>query len=519
MRWPLRFSSRRSPGPKRLPAGGTSLPSGLSGPDAAPVPAAPTLSFDDIWSRVQPYTMTSPERGRALWTAVNTVLDNGIPGCFVECGVWRGGSALLMVLTLLSRGVRNREIFLFDTFAGMTPPGPLDRDHHGAEADALMAGAQGPEIAALVKAACPLDEVRALLEASGYDMRLVHFVEGDVGETLPRTQTLRIALLRLDTDFYDSTLAELHHLYPRLVRGGVLIIDDYGHWQGARQAVEDYFADPAVPFRHPMLWAIDYTGRGGVKIEDDERIEIPRYDYIPPGTAAPDLLALFPDAVPENPWAVTWPYLRKEVPHIWRSDRRNDTPYVTGNASVEEAVMLHALAAPFRGRRGLEIGSHYGWTAAHLLAAGLELDCIDPEFSREVRRQAVAQALDAVPGGGRYRLWGGLSPQILQEVRSSRPEPWSFAFIDGNHDGDAPAADARGVIPHLAEDAVVVFHDLMSPHVERGLAACAEAGFNVRLINTMQILGVAWRGHVRLPDHVSDANVPAIWASHLAEYL
>ncbi|WP_052285892.1 class I SAM-dependent methyltransferase [Azorhizobium caulinodans] len=475
--------------------------------------------FAEIWTRVQPFTMTSPERGFALWTAVNTVIDGNIPGSFVECGVWRGGSSMLIALTLLARGERHRELFLFDTFEGMTAPGSQDVDLHGLHANDLMAGSQGPDIAELVRAAAPRDAVYEAMKSTGYDMRLVRLVQGDVSETLPRVQTLRIALLRLDTDFYDSTLAELTHLYPRLAHRGILIIDDYGHWAGAKQAVEEYFANPETGYARPMLWSIDYTGRGAVKAEQKENVEIARYDYIPPGLTPPDLKPIFPDAVPQNPYAVQWPYLRPQVPHIWRSDSRNDTPYVTGNASVEEAACLYEIARQFAGKRGLEVGTHYGWTAAHILAAGLHLDCIDPELMRDERLRQVDASLAQVQTEGTYRLWGGYSPQMLEEVYSSRPEPWSFAFIDGLHDGTAPADDARGVLPFLAPDAVVMFHDMTSPHVEAGLAVYRDAGFSTRVINTMQILGVAWRGNVTIFNHIQDENIFPVWLPHLAKYL
>lgn len=475
--------------------------------------------FAAIWERVRPYTMTSPERGFALWTAINGLVDIGVPGAFVECGVWRGGSSMLIALTLLARGAGGRELFLFDTFEGMTAPGPFDLDINGVPALDLMQGSHGPETAELVRAEAPLEAVRAAIASTGYDMRLVRLVRGDVAQTLPQTQTLRIALLRLDTNFYDSTRAELQHLYPRLAQGGVLIIDDYGHWAGARRAVDEYFSDPETGRQRPLLWRIDYTGRGAVKTAPEGNVEISRYDYVPPGIDLPNLLPLFPEARPENPWAVQWPYLRPEVPHIWRSDARNDTSYITGNASLEEAACLFELARPFAGRRGLEIGTHYGWTAAHMLAAGLRLDCIDPELARPVRAGQVGAALDQVPTTGTYRLWGGASPAILDEVRASAAEPWSFAFIDGSHDGTAPADDARGVLPHLAPDALVVFHDLTSPNVEAGLAVLRAAGFRTNLFNTMQIMGIAWRGKVKPFPHVPDPNVPPIMLPHLEKHL
>lgn len=472
--------------------------------------------FLEIWDRVQPFTMTSRERGYALWCAVNSIVDNDIPGSIVECGVWKGGSAMLIALTLKQRGTA-RDLILFDTFSGMTEAGPDDVDIHGEHADALMAGSKGEDIAELVRAAASLENVRAAIESTGYEMRCVRFVEGDVRETLKWTQTLRIALLRLDTDFYDSTLAELQVLYPRLTRGGIMIVDDYGHRQGAQKAFEDYFADPDTGFARPMLWVIDYTGRGCVKYEDEAQIEMPRYDFIPEGMEPPSLLHLFPHAEIGNPWQVDWPYLRCAVPQIWRFDTRHDG-YVTGYASVEEAACLYTFARQFAGKRGLEIGTYFGWTAAHLTAAGLRLDCVDPAIQDPKRRRDIVEVLDVVPGSAGYRLWDGYSPQCIPDVRASAPEPWSFVLIDGNHDGTAPADDAAAVLPHLADDAMVVFHDLTSPFVEAGLRVFREAGFETVLINTMQVLGVAWRGNVEPPKHVPDPNAPIWLPAHLDGY-
>ena len=91
--------------------------------------------------------------------------------------------------------------------------------------------------------------------------RSIHFVAGKVEDTIPATPPARIALLRLDTDWYESTRARAVHLYPLLVARGVLIIDDYGHWEGARQAVDEYFAARGAPAAH----RIDYSGRMMVK--------------------------------------------------------------------------------------------------------------------------------------------------------------------------------------------------------------------------------------------------------------
>jgi len=213
----------------------------------------------EIVRAVSPYTMTSPERIIGLVRSVEYVVRRNLPGAIVECGVWRGGSMLAVAKTLLRLGVTNRDLFLFDTFEGMTEPTDHDVSLTGeAAADALRSGRPDD----LVHANAPLDRVRETIRSSGYDPQHVHFVKGMVEDTLPGSAPDRIALLRLDTDWYESTRHELMHLYPRLARGGVLIIDDYGHWQGARKAVDEYFAKSDAPL---LLNRLDYTGRVAIK--------------------------------------------------------------------------------------------------------------------------------------------------------------------------------------------------------------------------------------------------------------
>jgi O-methyltransferase len=109
-----------------------------------------------------------------------------------------------------------------------------------------------------------LDIVMEAIESTAYPSEKVHYIKGMVEQTIPEFVPKKIALLRLDTDWYESTKHELEHLFPRLSKGGVLIIDDYGHWQGARKAVEEYLKKNDVKI---LLNRIDYTGRMGVKID------------------------------------------------------------------------------------------------------------------------------------------------------------------------------------------------------------------------------------------------------------
>jgi hypothetical protein len=231
------------------------------------VPWPPVLNgVDESTARtidaVRPYTMTSDERVAALCDAVRYVVGNRIPGGIVECGVWKGGSMMAVARTLLELGERGRELHLFDTFDGMTAPTAEDVALTGESAADLMAASTDREDAESVWCRAPLDVVRQAMASVGYDASRIHYVKGRVEDTIPAAAPEQIALLRLDTDFYESTRHEMIHLFPRLCVGGVLILDDYGHWLGARRAVDDYLREHNVPL---FLQKIDYTGRYAVK--------------------------------------------------------------------------------------------------------------------------------------------------------------------------------------------------------------------------------------------------------------
>ena len=208
--------------------------------------------FVELSHRCEPFTMTSYERQYALYTAVRRVHETDVPGAFVECGVWRGGSTILAALAFERLGDRERELFLYDTFAGMTEPTEVDGD----EVRRRWEEQQQEDHNRWAYAS--RDEVARNLDDAGIDSGRVHLVEGPVEETIPAAAPERIAVLRLDTDWYESTLHELTHLYDRLQPGGVLLIDDYGRWQGARRAVDEFFAARS---ENAYLIRIDNTGR------------------------------------------------------------------------------------------------------------------------------------------------------------------------------------------------------------------------------------------------------------------
>jgi hypothetical protein len=167
-------------------------------------------------------------------------------------------------LTLLQLGDTTRDIYLFDTFEGMTAPTERDLVFDGSSAKDLLAKDERNEGSGIWCVAS-LEDVRCNVFSTGYPKDKIHFIKGRVEDTLPAKAPQSIALLRLDTDWYESTQHELMHLYPRLSSHGVLIIDDYGHWQGARQAVDEYFAKQKL---RPFLNRLDYTGRLMIKSDN-----------------------------------------------------------------------------------------------------------------------------------------------------------------------------------------------------------------------------------------------------------
>ena len=209
---------------------------------APPTPGGIEFEFIQLYQLVSEYSMVDWQRAYSVYSSVRYVLDAGIPGDFAECGVWKGGACMLMALTLLRHGATDRMIYLFDTFAGMAPPTAADVSMDGKkQAAALWEQRQAGDHNEWCYAG--VEEVRANLARTGYPPKYLRFVRGRVEETLPAAAPARLALLRLDTDWYQSTYHELTHLYPRLSPGGVLILDDYSYWQGQKIATDQYFAE------------------------------------------------------------------------------------------------------------------------------------------------------------------------------------------------------------------------------------------------------------------------------------
>ena len=214
-----------------------------------------------IINSVRPYTMTSAERIFSLIESVRYVINNKVPGDIVECGVWRGGSMMATAKTLLEHNNQEKVLYLFDTFEGMTKPDEIDVSNSELNATKEF---NGTKIDSDSSNWCraTIDDVKSNLFSVGYDKSKIYFIKGKVEETLPFDDIKSISILRLDTDWYKSTKHELIHLFPKISKGGVLIIDDYGFWQGARKAVDEYFSENNIQI---LLNRIDKTGRIAIK--------------------------------------------------------------------------------------------------------------------------------------------------------------------------------------------------------------------------------------------------------------
>lgn len=210
----------------------------------------------EIINFVKPYTMTSVERLKSLIDAVSYIIGNRIEGDFVECGTWKGGSVMCMQKKLIELNQTDRNFWVFDTFEGMPEPDSVDKNFKQTSAQKLLSEEEKEK--SLTWAYSNYEETTRNILSSGYPAKNINFIKGLVEDTIPQTPIDKIAILRLDTDWYSSTKFELEQLYPKLVKGGIMIIDDYGHWEGCKKAVDEYFTNNGISI---FINRIDYTGR------------------------------------------------------------------------------------------------------------------------------------------------------------------------------------------------------------------------------------------------------------------
>lgn len=207
-------------------------------------------TFWQIVREVHDFTQLAIEPMWSLYEAVRYLTARGIKGDFIECGVFFGGASMLIAKTLLSLEDASRELWLYDSFEGFV--GEQTNDDVTWYGDTIER--RFPDFE---------DIAKNNIASTGYPLEKIRLAKGDIEKTAADNKNGDIALLRLDTDTYHSTKAELEHFYPKLVSGGILIIDDYGHAFGARRAVDEYFAEPSKPL---LLNRVNFTNRLAVKV-------------------------------------------------------------------------------------------------------------------------------------------------------------------------------------------------------------------------------------------------------------
>jgi len=185
--------------------------------------------------------MTGPHRMYALVKCLENVVENNIEGDFVECGVWRGGN-LILSQKIFDKHSSNKKVYGYDTFSGMTEPSSNDVDFRLDFAETLMKKTNKIDNKKNIWAFVSKEKVLFNI-SKFFKKHNIKLIEGDVRETLLVNENLpsKISILRIDTDWYDSTKVELEILFPLLQKKGFLIIDDYGHFMGAKKAVDEYF--------------------------------------------------------------------------------------------------------------------------------------------------------------------------------------------------------------------------------------------------------------------------------------
>jgi glycosyltransferase involved in cell wall biosynthesis len=246
-----------------------------------------------------------------------------------------------------------------------------------------------------------------------------------------------------------------------------------------------------------------------------EEVIFPTSDYISPDleVVIPD--DCFPNMVIGNPNTCQWPYLRREIPHNWYVDERH--PFI-GFLSRDEASILYNTALKFQGKRALEIGCWMGWSACHIAIAGVELDVVDPILEQPVAYESVSDSLRAAGVLDSVNLIAGYSPAAVETLALEQNRKWPLIFIDGNHQSPGPLQDAMICEGLAEEDAMILFHDLASPDVSEGLDYLRDRGWNTIIYQTMQIMGVAWRGNVEPVKHQPDPSINWEIPPHLRGY-
>ena len=231
-----------------------------------PLPINGLTTFDrELLECSSDWTMCSGLQKQFMMDATRYVLRREIPGAIVECGVWRGGMMQIVARTLVAEAdapnmayANQRELWLYDTYTGMPDPeSPLDRDLYRGEHASHKMGRE-PRISddgsPTIWCVADFDDVCTGMASTSYPKERIHFVKGLVEDTIPNEAPSEISILRVDTDWYSSTKHILHELFDRVSPSGVIILDDYDSWEGAKAATDEFLTERGLT---PLLVRLD----------------------------------------------------------------------------------------------------------------------------------------------------------------------------------------------------------------------------------------------------------------------
>ena len=188
------------------------------------------------------FTMAGHYRLDNVRMCVEDVLEKQVPGDFIETGVWRGGTTIFMRALLQAYGVKNRKVWVADSFEGL--PAPKNKD-------------DGQDLSDVQELKISLEQVQANFAEFDLLDDQVKFLKGWFCDTLPHAPIDKLAILRLDGDMYSSTMDALQALFDKVSPGGYVIVDDYYSWESCKAAVTDFLKERSLS---PEITKIDWTG-------------------------------------------------------------------------------------------------------------------------------------------------------------------------------------------------------------------------------------------------------------------
>lgn len=397
------------------------------------------MNDQDIINFVSPYTSVSQERIINVLNLIDNVHKNNIPGDFIEIGVWKGGLIMAMALKCIQLGI-DRKIHAYDTFEGMTNPTYDDVD---------MNNQHAINIFEKVKCVSLLEETKANINKANYSN--IEYHVGDILKTDAKVIPRKIALLRLDTDWYESTKFELENFEKNVVKEGFIIIDDYGHWKGCRKAVDEFLSVGGGKGKEIEINKIDYTGIWWQK------------DCMNFGRSVlEEVLRKHPDSYPSRKLLENFHHfeniykiLEGKFEYGWGSYLFNGTKYKYMRELLTKQEALYQVGE--KSQNCLEVGVYLGHSLLILLLSNpdLKITCVDndPRFSPKVVEYLNKEFNNRITFylGDAVAVIGGL-PEELNKT-------FDFIHIDADH--NEPAVNAQFMTSkRLAkDDAFIVFDD------------------------------------------------------------